>query len=492
MKQPWPCGPQTCRSSADFALTAAEGLWLRFAGKFNPFQANDACRPQRPDAVDPAPRTASRLCPALQLALGLIIGTAILPQPGFSQEIPEAIASEPAEPVSTIESKLDAELRFRTAASGGITAPAPGQDDWRRGASDRVRLGAQLRRQNISSYVQLQQSGALGDAGPGDQPLQFGMQQGFVRVEEAGLRGLRVDFGRMALEYGSARMIGRYDFHETGNAFDGLRAHQTVGDYLDADVLAVKIRRNSAHPDKGRNLFGLYATARPTSRVTADLYLLYLSDTTETAQSHDITMGSRIEFRPWSFLTAEAELAAQIGGEQLADHAQARDHLALAMAGSLQLDASKWIPLYGRAFSHMYSGDELAHPNVSSRWHPLYPSLDEIVGFLQIFAQANLTQVGGTLGWKPVEKIDISLDGRQSYARTGTTLPGFAGQILPGDGAWVRLGAELDLRIRWSLRPWSQLLLVGGSFAPSQDVKSNLLNQGRNISQVLLQWTTRF
>jgi hypothetical protein len=406
---------------------------------------------------------------------------------------PDATATDPLptvdhQPEST--TSLDAEVRFRGSTTSHLGDLQAGQDDVRHGVFDRLRLGAQFHREQLSAYLQLQNNGALGDAAPGEQPLPIGLQQGYVRLDVPGVKGMRLDAGRMALEFGAARMIGRYDFHDTGNAFDGLRLRMGIDDFLDVDLLAVKIRRNSAHPDKERNLAGMYVTGLPVETLRADLYFLYLGDNNEAGQAHILTMGLRLDWRATSFLALEAETALQVGDVQPNTQDRGLDHLASALAGTLTLDGRNWLPLLVKLHGQMYAGDAAPGDNLSAGWRPLYPSLDEIVGLLQIFRQDNLSQAGARLRWQLGAPLALDVDGFASWSRTGAPLPGFADRVLPGDGAWVLLGPEVDVRLRWTWRPWSELMLAGGVFIPATSLREHLGTA--TARQVLLQWTSRF
>jgi hypothetical protein len=124
-------------------------------------------------------------------------------------------------------------LRVRARQTTRLHGLPAGLDEVREGAFHRVRLGASFQREDLSAYLQLQSAGAMGDAGPDDEPLTVGLQQGWLRWDPQGWRGLRVSAGRMALEFGAGRQIGRYDYHEIGHAFDGLDVGWAIGRYLD-------------------------------------------------------------------------------------------------------------------------------------------------------------------------------------------------------------------------------------------------------------------
>ncbi len=387
--------------------------------------------------------------------------------------------------------QLDAELRFRFTNTSHLADLQAGQDDFRHGLFQRSRVGTAFDRGDLSAYLQLQASGALGEAGPGEQPLAVGLQQGVARVQRPfGLRGVTFEAGRMALDFGVGRQIGRYDFHNSGNAFDGVQLTYGLEHLLDVHAVAVKIRRNSAQPDQERNLFGLYMTALPAEGVRSELYFLYLRDGSLNDSARILTMGVRVDWTALSWLSAEAEAAVQVGEVQAGEAPESLSHVASMAAGGLTASARLGVPLALTLGGQMYSGD--THPNdrTSSAWRPLYPSLDEVVGLLQMFRQTNLLQYGARLRAQLAQKVAADIDGRVNASHPGANLPGLGNAVLTGPDDWAVVGTELDVRLRWRWHPSTELLAGMGLFVPSQMLR----DQVHTVAgwQALLQWTTRF
>ena len=141
---------------------------------------------------------------------------------------------------------VDSELRLRAQLGRGLGASLVGVGDQQRGVLHRIRLGANFASGNVDARVELQSSGAFGSAGPGDDPMQVGLQQGWMRWRPEQWTFLAVEAGRMALHYGAGRQIGSFDFHQTGHAYDGIRLRATVDKALVVDVLSVRLRRDIA------------------------------------------------------------------------------------------------------------------------------------------------------------------------------------------------------------------------------------------------------
>lgn len=402
--------------------------------------------------------------------------------------------AETAAPTPSATS-LDAELRFRASNSYRLGHLQAGQDEVRTGFFHRMRLGSGFERAEIGAYLQLQAAGALGDSGPALQPLPVGLQQGRVRLKVPGVTGVTVEAGRMVLDFGLGRQIGRYDFHDTGHAFDGLALHLQLDQVLQVHPLAVKIRRNTAQPDQERNLAGIYAHGYPAAGLRGDLYLLYLGDDAEKESAHLQTMGLRIDWRFLSLMALEAEGALQVGDVRAQVQATPLDHFAWMVAGSLAAEIQGNLPASFALHGQAYSGDDVPSDTVSTAWRPLYPSLDEVVGLLQLFRPSNLLQYGARIKVGPWQGLSAAVDGRVSAAKSGALMPGFSGKTMAcaggsATGEWCGLGAELDVRLGYDWRPWAGVLLAGGVFLPASDLAAQV--GGDVAGQVLLQWTSRF
>jgi hypothetical protein len=389
---------------------------------------------------------------------------------------------------------LDAEVRVRGTWSERLQGIEANQDAFRRAVFERVRLGVGFRHQALSAYVQLQQTGVFGGQAPTADPVPIGVQQAVVRADLPASTGLRFEAGRMVLDYGAGRMVGAYDFHPKGQAFDGVRLSWQAAQVVRADVIAVKLRRDPSEARNERNLVGLYATARPADALQADVYCLYLTDRDGTGRLQTATIGARLEGRVGKWLSAEVESAVQAGSRAIDDTVTPLDHLATALAGSLAVDASAVLPLQLTLHAQMYSGDSEPTDNVDHAWRPLYPSLDQVTGLMQLFRPSNLGQAGAKLGarW---QTLSLELDGFGNYFHANAALPGFGGVVTPGDDAWAPLGPELDVRARWRPLERSEVLLAGGLLWPERAVPAAVGDteaQRQVRGQVLLQWNSRF
>lgn len=379
------------------------------------------------------------------------------------------------------------------------------QEDLVRGVFQRIRLGARFATDTLEAYVQLQSASVLGEAGPvqfqpsgesasgpGDVQVPVGLQQGRLRWAPKWLAGLDLELGRMAMQFGKGRQIGNYDFHETGNAFDGLKLHYGIPKILDVDAFAVKLRRNTAHPDLERDLAGIYIAGRPVTSLQSDVYFLFITDGAEHLRLDMQTLGARLEYQPWQWVNLEAEGAIQVGTQQPEGYDEPLDHFATSWSIAITGRYNPGLPLAAGLQAQQHSGNNGQSDDQVRAWRPLYPNLDEHLGLLQIVDQRNLRQYGGwfRIG-DPKQGPSLTLDLRLNSSIAGSPAPAFSGPKLSGEAdTWTALGTEIDARLRWPVFARSELLVASGVFAPAKALAEKV---GRAWArQYLVQWSSDF
>ncbi len=403
-----------------------------------------------------------------------------------------------------VRSEVEAQLRFRGSYASHISELQADQEDLVRGIFQRVRLGTHFEMAALDATIQLQSASMLGEAGPvqhqppgaapsgpGDVPVPIGLQQGRLRWRPSWLSGAEVELGRMALQYGKGRQIGRYDFHETGNAFDGLRLHYGIPKYLDVDLLAVKLRRNTAHSELERNMLGVYVAGKPSNSLEADVYFLFIKDGAEDLRLDLQTMGARVQWHPWKWLELEAEGAFQVGTQQPEGMVEPLDHFATSVTLAASASYNPGVPLAVGVQLQQHSGNTGESDDQIRAWRPLYPNLNEHLGLLQIVDQRNLMQTHGWLRIGHEEGAALIIDLRMNRSVNGSPVPAFSEPKLTGEeGQWAALGTEINTRLRWPVFGSSELLIATGVFAPSEALGAKI---GRAWArQYLAQWNTTF
>lgn len=417
-----------------------------------------------------------------------------------------ALAAEasppPPEPAAF---ELDAEIRLRGADGRQLETLEPGLASRTQGWRQRTRLRATLRRAALQAVVQVQSAGMLGAASPGADPMPLGLQTGYAQAELPWGDATWLRAGRQPMEFGAGRQVGLYDFDAVGQAFDGLRGHFARGSALEVDVFGLKLRRNpltqaagsatATSASEDRALTGAYLVGRPSPLFRADLYFFYLSDRSVQESVRLLTMGARAVYAPAEFFDLEGEAAVQSGSIGLAGAVEPQSQLAWMAAGQLRLHRPGPLPMALRALAHHFSEDSQPEDKIRSAWRPLYPSRDQVVGILQLFAPSNLQQAGlqGSLDLLPAgQPLQLGLSARYSRAHAGAVLPGLPGNAatpvaLTGSG-WQPLGWEAEASAQWQLLKHSKVLLAFAGFVPTAQLQGN-----RHLDTALmglLQWTT--
>lgn len=397
---------------------------------------------------------------------------------------------------------FDGEIRLRGVDGRDLDRLDAGLASRSQGWRQRSRLRATLRRAALQAVLQVQSAGVLGAASPGADPMPLGLQTGYAQADLPWGDATWLRAGRQPIEFGAARQVGLYDFDGIGQAFDGLRGHFARGNVLEVDVFGLKLRRNPlASGSAGgptvedRALTGAYLVGRPSEPLRAELYFFYLSDRNAQESVRLITMGAHTVYAPLPQLEIDAEAAVQSGSIGLAGAVEPQSQLAWMAAGHLRVQRAAPVPMALRAFAHHFTGDDRPEDKVRSAWRPLYPSRDQLVGLLQLFAPSNLQQAGlqGTLDLRPADQaVQLSLSGRASRAQAGALLPGLPGSVaasavLAGSG-WQQLGWEAELSAQWQLLKHSKVHLALAGFLPSARLRDE--RRLDTALMALLQWTT--
>ena len=361
---------------------------------------------------------------------------------------------------------FDADLRIRSAIGRHIEdslGSLTGTGKSAAGTSFRFRLGADFDIEHVGARIELQSSHDFGGSSPTDQPPTIGLQQGYLHLTSRPSIGLRLDAGRMRLDYGSGRHIGGYDFHGTGHAYDGARLRWSVRDRLAIDALAVRLRRDDAQPDRQRSLIGVYATAQPTGSLLGDLYLLVLDDGAQGGRLRLQTMGVRLDWRPWGIARLETEVAGQIGSRDGRDPTE-QSHFGWMGVLRLGVQLGDAIPVAGGLLAEHWSGDRDPDDGIDSAWRPLYGNLDELTGLLQLFAPTNLQTLGVWAMVGDPKRWSHRLDAR---LMSRLAAPGISSGPMPR--GWRGVGGEVDVRSQWAVARALTLGGSGGLFLPSHD-----------------------
>lgn len=315
---------------------------------------------------------------------------------------------------------------------------------------------------------------------------QLGLYQAYVHVTVPWVDSLWLRAGRMGLELGAGRLIGRDDFRISPNFFDGGLIHYEHGPYIRLDAFGFVLRERFTPIGRDRNIFGLYASTNALENATFDLYVMYLSDGDPQDTQDLVTLGARAAAEPIAGLKIDGEAVLQVGAVEPGGGPE-QDVLATAYFLSVDYTIPVWSAPRAGLFFSSASGDSNPVDDRYSAFDPLYPSRHAFWGAMDLFSWTNIIDYGGRLGFAPMDGLDVGLEIHRFHAvdpdGTMLTLPG-SGPVSDSDGG--ELGTELDFLVRY--RPLEQVALaLGYSFFLPDDAFKRARGQGDRADWLYLE-----
>ncbi|KAA3613927.1 MAG: hypothetical protein DWQ05_16775 [Calditrichaeota bacterium] len=198
---------------------------------------------------------------------------------------------------------------------------------------NRMRLGVERNfARGIGLFVQIQDSRLWGEEGTSLASIDaIDMHQAYVNIEHIANSDIVVRIGRQELHFGSGRLIGRYDWHNVGRAFDAINLEIGRTDEQQLSVWSAIIRSNTAaHIMRNQTFSGAWFSTKRWPRATVEAYGLLFFDgrnydsltdlsvpiaRSEDGDNHLLfwTFGSRIVLEIGKNMHLEFEGAYQIG-----------------------------------------------------------------------------------------------------------------------------------------------------------------------------------
>jgi hypothetical protein len=296
-------------------------------------------------------------------------------------------------------------------------------------------------------------------------------------------------FGRQTLDIGSRRLIGRNQFRNTVNAFDGL--HMSLGDDERWQVRAftlAPVQRITDKPDAEARtlLWGVFLGQRGIKWAHTDLYTFFLEDEIKPGavpglKRSLIMPGFRLFKDPArGEVDYEAETIWQMGRAALSQGGPQLEKFAYFQ--HIQIGYTfdhPWRPQLLIRYDYA-SGDRDPNDNKDGRFDTLYGPVNfelNPTGIFEVFARSNISSPAWRLAVEPTSLMRLSFQhrvfwlaqSRDQWINTGLQdTTGRAGNFL---------GHFLEARGRWLLSPNFSLepgwcYLAKGSFV------SNLLAAG--------------
>lgn len=407
---------------------------------------------------------------------GLAPATALLLVTGSA--LAQAPATAPADgaaqaPTTTVTGQL----RFRGELFEELdfddSIKNPALDNRRVLSRARVRVDA-APVEDVTLVVQLQDSRLFGsEPSTASSAASVGLHQGYVRVDQVGGSVVDLFVGRQHLSYGDQRLVGAFDWSNTGRSFDAVRARVRPTTAVTVDVFGARIHdaRDGAR-SLGDDFAGTYATWKADD-LTVDGYVLYLHDSGGTIDTdgdgtpdadrfpgggslHLATIGARVDGR-FGAIGVNAEAAGQFGERgdlsvlAVAAHARAGYTLDTVGAPELQL---------GGAFA---SGDSDATDDDFGTFENLFPTNHLHYGYADIAAWKNLVEIYGKVaavpadGWKTILAVHALLRASTDDFFFRASGVGYG----PGAASDARyVGTDIDLFAKWKAN--GALTFLGG------------------------------
>jgi hypothetical protein len=379
--------------------------------------------------------------------------------------------------VSTLVLFLSAPVRAQTpfTFSGELRVRAEARDnadfnsDRLDGAAqvfNRVRFGAAREFEHgVKVFLQLQDSRIWGEEGSSLNALgQVDLHQAYLQIEH--IAGLPFDLrlGRQQLSFGNERLVGKYDWHNAGRAFDALRV-QWSGNGHELDLWLAQVRDHTA-PLVARNqeFAGAYFSSQRLLPFTLDAYWLLLYDARnfesvanpatpgrQDEPSYGLTLhtlGLRLSRTNGRRLQFDFEGAYQFGGRGFQD----------IRAYGLVLDAGyvftmKCKPALRLGYV-LGSGDAQSSDGKNETFANLFPSAHGFLGAMDYASWSNVSAAYFGFSFSPRAKLSFGADyyvlalqnEHDAWYRAGGftigTPPEYYRQAVPGAGK--RLGREID------------------------------------------------
>jgi Alginate export len=304
---------------------------------------------------------------------------------------------------------------------------------------------------------------------------------------------LRIQAGRMTLNYGRGRLIARNRFRNTVNAHDGFRVQ--LGDKKSRwqlDLFGVqpvdRLFRKPSHGDDEQWFFGAVGAWRGWDRVTIEPYYLLL-----LTQREDPTVADRrlqtIGVHAFgkigtSHFDYDVEAAYQFGTNGRLEH----DAFALHGEIGYTFTSHPWKPRLVLQYDYG-SGDRNPTDGRSGTFNDLFPRRRAQYGPLAYFAWGNLNSPGLLVVMKPTKTTTVDFRYRAAWlARDSDSWRGIVRDPSGASGDFV--GQEFDVRCRYSITEHAELLIGYSHFFAGEFV--DRAGPGGDTDYFYVQTTFRF
>ncbi|MEK7726788.1 MAG: alginate export family protein [candidate division KSB1 bacterium] len=358
---------------------------------------------------------------------------------------------------------------------------------------NRMRLGvAREFERGVKVFVQLQDSRIWGEEGSSLNALgNVDLNQAYVQIER--LAGLPIDIrlGRQPLAFGNERLVGKYDWHNVGRAFDAM--NMQVGHVEQKLNLWLAQVRDHTAPLVARNqeFAGAYFSSQHLFPFTLDAYWLLLYDARnfesvanpampgrQDEPSYDLTLhtfGLRLSRATGRNVQFDFEGAYQFGSSGF------QDIRAYAFAlNASYVFAMKWRPALHVGYM-LGSGDQQSNDGKSETFANLFPNAHGLLGAMDYASWSNISAPKIGFNFSPRAKFSFGAEycalalqnEHDAWYRAGGfnigTPQEFYRKAVPGVGK--RLGQEMDLHADYVYRERLDLKMGVSKFFVGEFIK---------------------
>lgn len=379
---------------------------------------------------------------------------------------------------------LSGELRLRAEARDNADFNSDRLD----GAAQvfqRVRLGvAREFEHGVRVFAQLQDARIWGEEGSSLYALgNLDLQQAYLQIEHVMNLPIAIRLGRQHLSFGNERLVGKYDWHNVGRAFDAMKV-EWGGEKQNLNLWLAQVRDHTA-PLVARNqeFAGAYFASQRLP-IALDAYWLLLYDARnfesvanpatpgrQDEPSYDLrlhTLGARVHRETGMGLHFDFEGAYQFGARGFQDIRA----FAFALDASYALNM-QWRPALRVGYA-LGSGDKQSNDGKNETFANLFPNAHGFLGAMDYASWSNIAAPYIGLAFSPREKFSLGANyfvlalqnENDAWYRAGGFTIGTPQEFYRKAvaGAGKRIGQELDLYAACVYRECLDLKLGASKF----------------------------
>ncbi len=283
-------------------------------------------------------------------------------------------------------------------------------------------------------------------------------------------RPMRIQIGRLTMNYGRGRLVARNGFRNTTNAFDGIRLQ--LGDKkskFSLDLFATqpveRFVQQFDHGDDERLFVGAMGAWRPKEGLTIEPYYLYLGTNRKAIDRPDSrlhTIGAHaFGAMACKDMDFDVEGAFQFGNNRGTRHRAAAIHLELGYT----FTSHPWKPRIAVQYDYA-TGDKSPTDSSNQGFNDLFEKRRAQFGVLSYFSWRNINSPAILATFRPTKKVKGEFRYRAAWlARTRDSWNrGVVRDVTGSSGDFI--GQEIDIRVRTAFTENFEVMVGYSKFLP--------------------------